>query len=302
LVRKFDPDIVIATEVGMCELAAMLKRESDAGFGLVAAPGLDIDRAWAQPEVDLYLSGPDEVAAQLVSAGAPPAKILHCGLPIDPAFESLPDRATARARLQLKIDVPVLLVLFGGAGYGKPARILRGLVALPDPLQIICLTGMNPHLEEKLRRECDGDQRFRVLSWVNNVHEWMAAADLLLSKPGETTVAEAMATGLPILAFDPLPGAEQRTCGLIEKWRTGCFVRRPEHLGPLISRLLTNRAELRYLQDEARKIARPGAACAAARTIIKLRQVLRALPQAAPPPSKVPAGALITRVQQRPLT
>lgn len=270
LIRDFDPNIVIATEVGMCELAAMLKRESHARFTLVAAVGLDVDRAWVQSEVDLYVSAPGEVAAQLVTAGAHRTKILSCGLPINPGFESLPDRITIRSRLQLDLNTPLLLILFGGAGYGKPSRILPGIRALTCPVQITCITGMNHRLEEKLRRECKGDPRFRVLGWVNNVHEWMAAADLLLSKPGDVTVAEAAATGLPILAFDPLPGGEVRTCELIEKWKIGCWVRHPEHLGPVVSRLLTNQTELQYLHGQTCKWASPKAAHAAAEAVLKL--------------------------------
>lgn len=275
--REFDPDTVIATEVGMCELAAMLKRESGAHFFLVAAPGLDIDQAWVQPEVDLYVASPYAVTAQLVSAGAAPARILSCGLPVDPVFESVPDRAAARTRLYLKQDVPVLLVLFGGAGYGKPSRILPELKALPDSVRIICIAGMNRSLEEKLLGECGDDQRFQVFGWVDNIHEWMAAADLLLSKPGETTVAEATAAGLPILAFDPLPGAEQRICGLIEELRIGCWVRSPEHLGRLIPQFLKDREKLRRLQEQARKIARPTAAYLAAQAILNMRPPGRAL-------------------------
>ncbi len=101
--QEFDPDIVIATEVGTCELAAMAKRERHARFYLVGAPtGVDIDRAWAQPEVDLYITMAGDVASQLEVAEVPPAKIVPCGVPIDPAFSSLPDRQQARARLGLR--------------------------------------------------------------------------------------------------------------------------------------------------------------------------------------------------------
>lgn len=271
-IQKSDPDIVIATEVGLCEMAAMLKRESHARFFLVAAPGLDVDRAWVQPEVDLYLSSPIEVTAQLMAAGAPPARIAPSGMPIDPAFDSLPDRLTIRARLGLHPDNPLLLVLFGGMGYGKSSRIVPALKAIRQPLQVTFITGINHRLEEQLLRECGSDPRFRVLGWVDNIHEWMAAADLLLSKPGETTVCEAIDCGLPILAFDPLPGAERRTCDLIEKWMIGCSVARPEQLAPLISRLLADRTELQFLRDQCSRVACPRSAASAAEAILKMWQ------------------------------
>src|SRR2546425_11793880 len=45
-IETFGPDVVIATEVGMCELATMLKRETAARFRLVAVvAGVEAGRA-----------------------------------------------------------------------------------------------------------------------------------------------------------------------------------------------------------------------------------------------------------------
>jgi processive 1,2-diacylglycerol beta-glucosyltransferase len=269
-IRAFDPDIVVATEVGMCEMAAMLKREAQARYYLVGMPtGVDIDRPWAQPEVDLYLAGPAEATAQLGAAGVPPAKIVSCGTPVDPAFGQTLDKETARTRLGVTGDVPMLLVLFGGAGYGKPERILPELKKISQPLQVIFVTGRNQRLEEQLRRECEGRLLWQAFGWVENMHEWMAAADLLLSKPGGGTFIEALNAGLPVLASDPLPGLERRTCGLIEKWETGLWIRRAADLGPAITRLLDNPEQLAALRRNALSRARPHAAREAALTLLK---------------------------------
>ena len=105
-IKAFDPDIVVATEVGLCELAAMLKREAGARFRLVGLiPGVDADRPWAQPEVDLYPVAPGKVVEVLEAAGVPRAKILPCGMPIDPLFSSLPERSAVRARLTVQPDI-----------------------------------------------------------------------------------------------------------------------------------------------------------------------------------------------------
>jgi processive 1,2-diacylglycerol beta-glucosyltransferase len=268
--ERFGPDIVIATEVATCELAAMFKRERHARFCLVGAPtGVDIDRAWAQPEVDLYFTMPGEVARQLEAAGVPPTKIIPCGVPIDPSFGSLPPRAQLRARLGLEPDVPMILVLFGGVGHGKPRRIAAELKRISQPLQAVFIAGKNPRLEEEARIECQDQPRFRVLGWVANMHEWLAAADLLVSKPGAMTVIEAINSALPLLAFDPLPGNERRACDLIERWQVGLWVRRPEGLAPAIERLLSHPDQLQRFRSSALSMARPAAALNAARTILE---------------------------------
>lgn len=83
-------------------------------------------------------------------------------------------------------------------------------------------------------------------------------------------MVEAMNSGLPLLAFDPLPGAERRTCDLIEKWKVGYWVRRQKDLAPTVERLLDFPEDLALLRNCALDFARPRAAYDAAEAILKL--------------------------------
>jgi processive 1,2-diacylglycerol beta-glucosyltransferase len=268
-IEAFRPNVVVATEVGMCELAALMKRETRGRFYLVGLELMDFNRAWIQPEVDLYLTTHADLAAELESAGAPSKKMVICGQPIDPRFASLPERETTRARLSIEAGVPLLLALFGGTGFGRPIEILRQVRKVRYTLQVVFITGKNPGLEKRLHDACRHLPRFRALGWVDNMQEWMVAADLLVSKPGGNTLAEAFACALPMLAFDPLPGNERRTCHWIEKWGAGRWVRRAEDLAPTIEGLLTCREELEALKERARALSRPYAARDAAAIILQ---------------------------------
>lgn len=268
--RTWDPDIVIATEVGICELASLFKRDTQARFALVGVCLTDLERAWAKPEVNLYPIAPGDLAAGLEAMGVPPAKILACGTPIDPSFAIARDRAKARRHLEVEPDSPLLLILFGGTGFGDPRRILTELDEIKQPMQVVFITGGNQRLKEEVESQCRTRARTRVLGWVDNMHEWMTAADLLVSKPGGLTLFEAIACGLPFLAFDPLPGEERRTCDWIEKWKVGYWVRRPKELAPTIERLVADRQALHVLRERALALARPRAAYDAAGAILKL--------------------------------
>ncbi|MGH9406128.1 MAG: MGDG synthase family glycosyltransferase [Terriglobia bacterium] len=266
-------DVVIATEIGISELAALHKRRTAARTLLVGLELMDFNRAWVKPEVDLYPVVHADFGDELAAAGAPCSKIIDCGLPIDPAYSNLPDRATARERLNLRADVPVLIVLFGGTGFGNPRKIMAELAKIREPFQANFVAGRNRGLERELRRLATSSgltADWRVLGWVDNMHEWMAAADLLLSKPGGSTVMEAAACGLPLLAFDPLPGNEERTCGWLDKWRFGVWIRSAGEIAPTIARLLANPAERACLRDRARRLARPDAAHVTAEAILEL--------------------------------
>ncbi|MGH9356134.1 MAG: MGDG synthase family glycosyltransferase [Terriglobia bacterium] len=266
--RETVPDIVIATEVGVCELAALYKREFRARYFLAGLELMDFNRAWVQPEVDLYPVVHSDFAAELQAAGAPASKIVVSGTPIDPAFARLPDRQSIRERLAVRSDLALVLVLFGGTGFGKPRRIVAQLEKINKPFQVVFIAGKNRALQAELENLCRGVAGWRALGWVGNIHEWMTAADLLLSKPGGATLMEACACGLPLLAFDPLPGNEERTCRWIEKWGAGVWIKSPDQISSTIERLLNDDQERASLRDRARAVSRPNAALAAASAIL----------------------------------
>lgn len=274
-IQALAPDVVIATEVGVCELAVLHKRRGGARYFLVGLELMDFNRAWVQPEVDFYPVVHADLGEELIQAGAPRSKVLDCGMPIDPIFTNPPGRAEARARLGLKNDAPVLLVLFGGTGFGNPGQIVASLRKIQPRFQAVFIAGKNRALEADLRRLTGsgppkpGWPEWKVLGWAGNIHEWMVAADLLLSKPGGGTVMEASACGLPLVVFDPLPGNEERTCGWLEKWRVGVWVRSASEIAPVISNLLTHPEARAALRERAGSLARPHAAFQTAEAILK---------------------------------
>jgi len=231
---------------------------------------MDFHPGWVQPEVDLFIATHEDLAAELVAAGAPAEMVVTTGQPIQPAFITPPTLDAARKNLGLDLEIPVLLVLFGGAGLGKPRRVLKEIQKLDKPYQVVFITGRNRRMEKEIRKLGRGLPHLCVLGWVDNMQEWMAAASLLVSKPGGSTLTEAFSCGLPMLAYDPHPGNEVRTCGWIEKWKVGIWIRSAKDLAPTLERLLDYPEELAQLRERALALARPRAAYDAAQAILKV--------------------------------
>ena len=266
----YRPAAVIATEVGACELAALCKRESRANFLLVGVELMDFNRAWVQPEVNLYLATHPDLAAELVRAGAPASKVVTTGQPIHPAFASLPSRREVREKLGVEADAILILLSLGSQGFGTPERILGEIRKARPDVEVVLLAGRNRRVAKRLRDHCKRWPQVRVLGWIDNVQEWMVASDLMISKPGGGTLNEGFACGLPMLAFNPLPGNEERTCRWIEKWGAGIWVKKLDDLVPIITLLLTNRPQLEGLRNKVCELARPRSAHDGALAVIKL--------------------------------
>jgi processive 1,2-diacylglycerol beta-glucosyltransferase len=99
-----------------------------------------------------------------------------------------------------------------------------------------------------------------VYGFINNVHELMDAADLVISKPGGLSTAEALAKGRPMMIVEPIPGQEQRNA----EWllENGAAVRLHEavDLPWKLGTLLAAPARLTALTAHAAGLGRPHAA------------------------------------------
>lgn len=270
--RAFAPELVIATEIGAVEIAALGKREGWFHAPILAVlTDLHAEPPWVQPEVDFYCVGSAEAREQLIRWGASPQRILVCGIPIDPGFNSSFDRAELLHSLGLVPRRPTVLVMGGGMGPAPLDQIVEKLEGCELPLQVIALAGHNRAMRRKLER-LRGRLALKLypFGWTSRVPEMMAAADLLITKPGGVTVAEAMAVGVPLLLTEPIPGPEERHLRyLVER---GAAVHAPAlgQLPNMVSALLTSPARRARIVKQQRELARPDAALAIA-------QVARAL-------------------------
>src|SRR5262249_40122798 len=133
------------------------------------------------------------------------------GIPVHPAYAEPLDRAACLARHGLFGDRPVLLVLGGSHGVGPLEQTYRSLLACPDPLEVVAVTGWNADARRRLAAvPVPPRHKGHVLGFTRQVDELMAAADLVVSKPGGLACAEALARGRPLVIVNPVPGQEER--------------------------------------------------------------------------------------------
>ena len=265
LVRELQPIAIVATEVGCCEIAALIKRDLKLQAPLVAVNvNYDADRAWIQPEVDLYVAATEQVRSEFVGFGAPQEKTVVWGVPMSPHFATL-ERARARADvcswLGLNPDEKLVLVSGGGEGIGPIKEITRRLMRLESAPQIIVVTGNNKGLQSTIEGLLDqkADHRVRVLSWTDRIAELMRASDVIVSKLGNT-FDEAIAAELPIVALRPPPGSERVQYRLLGEWGVGCAVRTIDQMTETIAALLQHPDKLEELRGRTLVRRMPGAA------------------------------------------
>jgi len=115
-----------------------------------------------------------------------------------------------------------------------------------------------------------------VLGFVDNMADWMRAADLVVTKAGPGTISEALCSGLPMLLTWYIPGQERGNLEWVVGIGAGRYVPRARELVDAIAELSLPRSPgLAAMRAAVAAVARPeateriaaliaGMACAAA--------------------------------------
>ena len=111
--------------------------------------------------------------------------------------------------------------------------------------------------------------------YVDNVHELMSISDLIITKPGGLTAAEALSKGLPMLIYRPIPGQEEANTrqllqlGAAVQADTLCQLETR-----LVELLINNPQDLKRLSENAAAAGRANSALLVSQYIISLLEKL----------------------------
>jgi processive 1,2-diacylglycerol beta-glucosyltransferase len=169
---------------------------------------------------------------------------------------------------------PILLLSAGALGVNPTDFILEQLLLLSHQAQILVVCGRDEELRRRVEQRARNlhNSAERVFGYTDEMYRWMKTADLFIGKPVGLTAAEAVASGLPMCVFNPIPGQEERNCDhLLEE---GIAVKCNDliTLPFKISKLLDDPARMAQMKLRALRFAKPDAAQTVVRTLIEDRQ------------------------------
>lgn len=231
---------------------------------------------WFHRDVDLCFVPSNRVRRIAHRCGLRDSQLRQFGLPVRPAFWRDPvTKPVMRSALGLREGPPVVLVVGGGDGVGGVGRIAVSLAATleaelgPDGAQIVIVCGKNERLRAGLAKR-DWPVNVVVKGFVQNMSEWMSAADLIVSKAGPGTIAEALIRGLPIVLSGFLPGQEAPNVSFVTEAGVGAFSRDPATIADIVTEWVSDPQELRLRSKRAKEMGRPNATYDIVREMAKL--------------------------------
>lgn len=211
LLHEEQPTMVVSTFPPASAAISLLKEKGKTDLPTTTIITDHSDHSyWIQPSTDLYLVGSEGVRAALQRKGIADHKIAVTGIPVRLSYSQQDNRERLREKLGLAPDRFVVLVMGGGSGIFDKSFIEQ-LQAdnFPSHLQFIIVCGRNVKLLYRLHKALGDKGNVMLTGFLDEIHEWMAAADVLITKPGGLTTSEAMALQLPMLLLEPRLGQEK---------------------------------------------------------------------------------------------
>jgi processive 1,2-diacylglycerol beta-glucosyltransferase len=280
LILRERPDAVVCTHAFPCGAMAEYKREfADAPPVVGIVTDFAVHGFWIHHNVDRYVVATEQMRGVLTSRLIAGSAILVSGIPVRSEF-AVPaqSRETLRERLDLPRDRYVVVLMGGGLGMAPVERMICALKSVRAPLAAVVVAGRNTRIGRRLCATAEGvDYPVRALPFVENVYDYMHAADVLITKPGGLTTAEALVAKIPMILCKPLPGQEERNARVLVDAGAAVRTRRLEELPDAVDALLADRSRRERMIAAAARIARPNAAAQAAAMIARLVESRKAV-------------------------
>ncbi len=270
---EFEPDAIVCTQAFACGVMASWKRATGRTNPILVGVLTDFvaHRYWADPNVDLYIAPSEETRQNLVSQGVPPERVAAFGIPTNEVFQQPVDRAAVIAKLGLTPDLPKILVMGGSLGLGPMKSVIRKLNRLPQPFDVIAVTGKNQELQEQLARKGPKLRHTtKIFGFVDNVQALMEIAEIIITKPGGITTAEALVKKLPMIIINPIPGQEAKNTEYLLSQNVAVEAEDANDVMLFVDEFLRNPRKLWSMREAAAALGRPRSAENAAHEILRL--------------------------------
>ncbi len=262
LLREHPADVIISFHP-VPNYALILARRSlswHIPLAIIAVDLVTVHACWFVPGVDLYTVPTQNAKERALQWGLPAEDIQVTGMPIRRRFVEAMDlpQPEARQQLGLPADRPIVLITGGGEGMGPLPDVVRAVGGRAPEAHIVAIAGHNRELRQRLQH-LNLSTSLQVEGFVSNMEIWMRAADILVTKAGPNTLAEAFITGLPIVLYTALPGQEEGNVSHVVENRAGIWAPRPEEAADAVTTLIRNRQKQEAMVAHSRALAKPDA-------------------------------------------
>jgi 1,2-diacylglycerol 3-beta-galactosyltransferase len=229
--------------------------------------------AWYHPGVDRCLVPCEAAYTRGIKLGIPASKLRIVGHPAHPKFALYTGtKQDARAELNWAQDLPAVMLVGGGDGMGTMADIALEINKRNLDMQLAIICGRNEELRDYMQ-SITWNQQTYVYGFVRNMEVMMRGADVLITKAGPGTIAEAAISELPMIINDAIPYQESPNADFVVANEAGIYEPDAAAIASTLAHWFNNdRARLDQIAHNVSSLAYPNATFDIAEEIKTLSQ------------------------------
>jgi len=200
-VESESPDVLLSVHPMLNHFIQRYIKEERLGipcYTFLTDPFPPFWRGWTSSYIDRYFVPTDEALQSLTASGIPAWRIERVPMPVRPRFVPATMSEIQEFRTTLKLDGASIILINGGARGGGPIlEIYETIRGTAPSSNILVVCGRNDRLRWRLERLAD--PKARTFGFLEDIYRYVAASDLVVTKPGALSAYEALACGVPVL-------------------------------------------------------------------------------------------------------
>jgi 1,2-diacylglycerol 3-beta-galactosyltransferase len=229
-------------------------------FVIVVTDMVSTHALWFDKRADLILVPTEMARLHALKCNMLPEKVRVVGQPISQRCSALPgDKHQLRERFGWPQNKMTVLLVGGGEGMGPLAETARAIDKSGLEISLVIVAGRNEKLEAELNEQTWENPVF-IYGFTHDMPDFMCAADVIVTKAGPGTVAEALVAALPIILYAKLPGQEDGNVDFVESEEVGVWAPDPQKVVDTLRLWANQPRELERVAENCRRAAHPDAA------------------------------------------
>jgi len=268
LIQEFNPDLIISTHPFATQMCAVLKKRDKINCKLATVmTDYHIHPQWLvlYKYTDYFFVSNESMKSDMIDLGVNDQNIYVTGIPVSERFLEKFNKTEIYKEFGLNQKKDTILFFAGGEyglGRNKTFMTLKALIRLFPDLQVIAISGKNKKMKnrfEELIQITNSSDRVNLLEFTDKVPELMSISSLVITKPGGLTTTECLASNLPIIIINPIPGQEEENAQFLVESEVAVWIKKDDNVARALKSLHRNPEKVNLMRKNTAKLARPNA-------------------------------------------
>ncbi|MGN1467501.1 MAG: glycosyltransferase [Ruminococcus sp.] len=263
LFEKVKPDVVISCHAFITTMLSKLKLKKIIDVPVISLiTDFSPHRTYFFKGIEAYITSDENMTEEITGYGIiQKERIYPYGIPIFDKFYRETSKEKTAQELNFSLDIPTVLLMAGSFGVTEVLAVYESFMHTDIECQCIVITGNNQKLYDAFEKYLGDSNRphkpTKLFKFINNVEEYMHFSDLIVTKPGGLTVTESLACNLPLAIYNAIPGQENENAEYLKNSQVAIILdKQPEIGGKEIAALLSDKAKLKQMQENCKKISK----------------------------------------------